>query len=71
MAQRQQHPGASNNENGWLLTLVDTFERTEQLGNVPCDEKLLSAARARLERPALPARPETVLRRKAQFQPQH
>ncbi|CAN5223436.1 hypothetical protein BH11PSE4_BH11PSE4_19640 [soil metagenome] len=62
MAQRQQHCGDSRG-NGWLLSLVDTFERTELLGKVPCDETSISAIRARLARPA------TVSVRKEEFDP--
>jgi hypothetical protein len=46
-----------------LSTLIDTFERTAQLENVPCDTKALSAAKARLQRPAI-LRPRPVLRRR-------
>jgi hypothetical protein len=36
----------------WLSKLVGTFERAEQLHDEPCDKALLSAAMARLQRPA-------------------
>ena len=66
MAQREQqqwHPASG--QTGWLSTLVDTFEQTEQLCDVRCDERLLSEMRARLARPALPSD------RNLQLQPQH
>ncbi|MGM4885490.1 hypothetical protein AB7813_06350 [Tardiphaga sp. 20_F10_N6_6] len=68
MSQRHQHPDAGTQAAGtdgsaWLSTLIDTFERTAQLENVPCDTKALSAAKARLQRPAI-LRPRPVLRRR-------
>ena len=63
MAQRNQQrtrPGTS--QNGWLLTLVQSFEQAERLGGVRCDEEVLSEMRARLARPSMPHH------RKAQFQ---
>jgi hypothetical protein len=64
MAQRQQYSGDTS-DHGWLSSLVDTFERTELLGNIPCDATSISAARARLERPA------TVSPCKDELEPQH
>lgn len=54
MAQRvhqQWEPG--NGGTGWLSTLVETFNKAERLGSVPCDRNLLSAMHARLAEPAL------------------
>ncbi|HEY8336233.1 MAG TPA: hypothetical protein VIQ05_20785 [Tardiphaga sp.] len=66
MTQReQQQCQPANGGAGWLSTLVTTFEQTEQLGDVRCDERLLSEMRARLARPALPHD------RNQQLQPQH
>lgn len=67
MGQRHQHPDAGTQTAGtdgsaWLSTLIDTFERTAQLENVPCDTKALSAAKAHLQRAIL--RPRPVLRRR-------
>ncbi|MDB5500949.1 MAG: hypothetical protein JWR89_851 [Tardiphaga sp.] len=49
MGQRQQPSNAETEGSAWLGTLVDTFERAERLGDVPCDPGLLSAARLRLQ----------------------
>ena len=68
MAQRLENSGFRS-DNGWLLTLVDTFARTEQLGDVRCDEELLSAVRMRLERGQAVGRKVSAM--KNRFQPQH
>jgi hypothetical protein len=55
MRQRDQQPWQPvNASTEWLCNLVDTFEQAEQLGDVRCDDQLLSEMRARLARPALP-----------------
>ena len=63
MGQRHQYPDAGTDGSAWLSTLIDTFERTAQLENVPCDTKALSAAKAHLQRIAV-LQPRPVLRRR-------
>lgn len=50
MGQRQPFPAADNP--GWLSSLVETFARTEEMHGEPCSPAVLSAAMARLQRPA-------------------
>jgi hypothetical protein len=50
MGQRQ--PFSAADDTMWLSRLVGTLERAEQLHDEPCDKALLSAAMARLQRPA-------------------
>jgi hypothetical protein len=52
MAHRNQQAGSRPSESGWLAMLVDTFEVTERLGDVPCGCEAISAIKARLARPA-------------------
>ncbi|MDB5653335.1 MAG: hypothetical protein JWQ94_948 [Tardiphaga sp.] len=51
----------------WLAALVETFESTESLSQVPCDATVLRAMRAQLSRPTstrpVPSRHERVARR--------
>lgn len=54
MAWQQQQSRFTVSDGRWLAMLVDTFEKTERLGNVPCDSASISALRARLTLPALP-----------------
>jgi hypothetical protein len=63
MGHRHPHPDAGTDSSAWLSTLIDTFERTTQLENVPCDTKALAAAKAHLQRPAI-LRPRPVSRRR-------
>jgi hypothetical protein len=66
MTQREQQQWQPvDSSTNWLCTLVDTFEQAEQLGDVCCDDRLLSEMRARLARPALPSD------RNLQLHPQH
>ena len=53
MAQRLQQPRSHVSDDSWLATLVDTFERTERLGSVPCSSEAMSVLRARLSLPAM------------------
>lgn len=54
MTQREQQQWKPvNGSTEWLSTLVNTFEQAEQLGDVRCNDKLLSELRTRLGRPAL------------------
>jgi hypothetical protein len=48
MGQRHQNSDPTA-DCAWLNTLIDTFERTEELGNVPCDANTVSAAMSRLQ----------------------
>ncbi|WP_398482813.1 hypothetical protein [Tardiphaga sp.] len=48
----QGQPFTAADDTMWLSKLVGTFERAEQLHDEPCDKALLSAAMARLQRPA-------------------
>jgi hypothetical protein len=48
MGHRHQHSDFRTDDSAWLNTLIDTFERTEDLSDVPCDAKTVSAAMARL-----------------------
>jgi hypothetical protein len=49
MTQREQQQWQPvDSSTNWLSTLVDTFEQAEQLGDVCCDDRLLSEMRARL-----------------------
>ena len=40
-------------ETGWLDVLIEAFEEAEMLHQLPCDERLLSMVRARLEAPSV------------------
>ncbi|KAA0074609.1 hypothetical protein [Tardiphaga sp. P9-11] len=71
MGQRHQHCDAGTDGSAWLSTLVDTFQRTAQLENVPCDAKSLSAAMARLERPAILPSRRVARRRQVTLEFQH
>lgn len=48
----QQQPFSAADGTMWLSSLVETFERTEQLHREPCDRAVVSAAIERLKRPA-------------------
>lgn len=50
MGQRQ--PFSVADETAWLSSLVDTFARTEDMHDEPCDPAAVNAAMARLQRPA-------------------
>lgn len=50
MGQRQ--PFSAADDNAWLSRLVDTMDRVERMHDEPCDEVLMSAALAHLQRPA-------------------
>lgn len=52
----QSQPFTAADDTMWLSKLVGTFERAEQLHDEPCDQALVSAALARLQRPAMPVR---------------
>jgi hypothetical protein len=49
MCQRQLPSRSGTEGSTWLAMLIDAFERTERLGNVACDEELLSAAKLHLQ----------------------
>jgi hypothetical protein len=57
MGQRQ--PFTAVDDTAWLSDLVDTMERAEKLHDEPCDPALMSAAMARLQRPAAARRPKS------------
>jgi hypothetical protein len=52
MAQRQHQSHTNAGNDIWLSMLVDTFESTERLGDIPCDQAAKSAMRQRLAMPA-------------------
>lgn len=49
----QREPISAADNNAWLSNLVDTFARAEQMHDEPCSPAVISAAMARLQRPAL------------------
>jgi hypothetical protein len=49
MCQRQLPSRSGTEGSTWLAMLIDAFERTERLGNVACNEELLSAAELHLQ----------------------
>lgn len=53
MGQRQPFSGAESSD--WLSTLVETYDRVEQLRSVPCDVADREAVMSRLNRPAVSA----------------
>lgn len=65
MGQRHQHSHAGSDASAWLNTLIDTFERTAELGDVPCDAKAVSSMMSRLQRPAAMPAPSHQRRRQA------
>lgn len=64
----QGQPFTAADDTMWLSKLVGTFERAEQLHDEPCDQALLSAAMARLQRPAAPVRRPKGVRRAEMFE---
>lgn len=42
-----------NRETGWLDVLIEAFEDAEALHDFPCDERVLSLVRDRLELPSV------------------
>jgi hypothetical protein len=71
MGQRHQHSDAGTDDSAWLNTLINTFERTEEFGDVPCDARTVSVMMSRLQRPAVtPARSHR-RRRQATLEVQH
>lgn len=71
MAQRHQHSYVGIDGSAWLETLIDAFERTEDLGDVPCDAKIVSSVMSRLQRPALTTVPSHQRRRRAVLEAHH
>ncbi len=49
MGHRHQNSQPETSDSAWLNTLIDTFERTEELCSVPCDAKTVSATMSRLQ----------------------
>jgi hypothetical protein len=49
MGQRHQNSHLGTEDAAWLTTLIDTFERTEELAAVPCDAKTVAATMSRLQ----------------------
>ena len=71
MGQRHQHSHARIDGSAWLEMLIDTFERTEQLGGVPCDARIVSSMMSRLQRPAVTSAPGYQRRRQATLEVHH
>lgn len=53
MAQQMQQ-WQSDRGDAWLSSLVKTFQQVDRLEQLPCDDTLRSAIKARLSRPASP-----------------
>jgi hypothetical protein len=71
MGQRHQHSDAGIDGFAWLNMLIETFERTEEFGDVPCDAKTMSLMMCRLQRPAVTRARSHQRRRQATLEVQH
>ncbi|UGV26368.1 hypothetical protein E0H22_12115 [Rhodopseudomonas boonkerdii] len=58
----QRQPFSATDDNTWLSDLIAGFARTEELRGQSCSPAIISAAKARLERPANVRRSQTAHR---------